>query len=608
VAGVLRSPVQVSAQGDKFRGVNVQLFPYGTGLVLAYFPQTQQTTVLSADLAQALRRCQTFRGLEEHAAALREAPPLASDIAKATAMIHKLMSGGALVKAESLWMEAREAAPATISTVGVLTCNRIDGLRAAVSSYEGNFRKYERSPELIVLDDARAPEERLRCRESLRKLSVDLGRPITYVGADQKQRLARALAERTGVDLPTLHFALFDSEGSESIGANRNALALLSAGGLLFSADDDTVCRLFASPDQKPGLVVGAEHDPTEFWFFPSREAALGSSEPQEHDLLGAHERLLGRTLGDLAAWYEGRAQLELGMTCDHVFDAWAAGAARVRTTFAGVVGDSGMYSGRLLRHLTGASRARATLSEAAYEMATTSREVLRVVRSYAVTHGPPYMATTAGFDQRELTPPFFPMGRNEDGIFGMTLRQCAPSAFFGHVPLAIEHAAAPNRRYFDFISAATEPRFCQLLVGLMMAAHPVGNTDEERMRGLGKFLQQVAQLTPSAFVDTVCPIMLTSFGVLIEGIERELAIHARSPIYWARDLTAQRDALSRRLTSGQNYWLPSDFGIGRSPEDAQALTQSLILRFGQLLEAWPVLFAEARALRESSTRFGEPA
>src|SRR5205085_2550473 len=142
-----------------------------------------------------------------------------------------------------------------------------------------------------------------------------------YAGAAQKQRLAAALAKHAGVNEEIVRFALFDSEGYESIGANRNALLLLSAGRLVFSADDDTECRLFTSADTR-SLRIADEQDPTQFEFLPSREAAIARARGEQPDLLAHYERLLGHKLGVLAAQADGRGQLELGALCEHVFDA----------------------------------------------------------------------------------------------------------------------------------------------------------------------------------------------------------------------------------------------------------------------------------------------
>jgi hypothetical protein len=556
--------------------------------------------VITNDAAKTLRRLHTFRTLDEHAAELMGAQRADPDAINA--VIGELVSGGLLVKADSLWNNGPPEPKPSISSVGFLTCRRVDAVCAAVTSYCANFQRHSRKPDLVVLDDTRDAVEARRCRERIEQLSKELTRPIRYVGTDQKQRLARSLSERTGIDEALVRFALLGVDKPlgapefETIGANRNAFLLVSAGRPAFCADDDTLCTLFASPEMSPGLAIIGEQDPSEFWFFPSREAAIAGASPRDCDLMAAHEEVLGQKLGDLAFSSEAKGELSLGEICDHLFDAWSAGTARVRASFAGVVGDSGMQTNALFRYLGGSSRQRIMTSESAYAMAMSSREVLRVAARRTITHGPPFMMGTVAFDYRDLAPPFFPVGRNEDGIYCATFRCVAPDACFGHVPLAVVHDRSGRGGYFDPWIATARPRFSEILIALMSGGPLSGDVDAVRMRRLGAYLQEIARSSVSSFADCLRTVVLPMLSSRLVHAEQESSQYAHSPTYWAQDLRSTIAAIRRSLAE-ETFWLPRDFSEGRSPEEVLALTQRLVLRFGELLEVWPELFSAATDL-----------
>ncbi len=84
--------------------------------------------------------------------------------------------------------------------------------------------------------------------------------------------------------------------------------------------------------------------------------------------------------------------------------------------------------------------------TQEAYRTASTSRELVRHVASYTPGHPEPCVTMCAGMDNRDLLPPFFPICRNEDGIFGYMLGRCVDETYAGHLPWAIEHSPVGQR------------------------------------------------------------------------------------------------------------------------------------------------------------------
>jgi len=64
---------------------------------------------------------------------------------------------------------------------------------------------------------------------------------------------------------------------------------------------------------------------------------------------------------------------------------------------------------------------------------------------------------------------------------------------------------------------------------------------------------------------------------------------------------------LLSKATSTEDYLVPRDLRHGRDAEEARRLSQELVARFGELLEAWPAIAAAARRLRANGCRLTDP-
>jgi hypothetical protein len=259
--------------------------------------ETGRTFLLQTSLVELITGCLPFLTAEDHAraAAARLGAP-ADGIPKLAALIGELAAEGLLVDLDEARSCARPSELAPLARLGVVTSGRPDSVARAVASYLGHARRFGRSLEVLVCDDTRDPAVLGETRRRLHELSAG----VQHFGPDEKRAFANDLARESGVDPTIVEFALFDPMACGTpIGANRNALMLLTAGERLLSADDDTVCRAIRAPDGQDRIGF-LEGDPQEHWFFPDAAAALALGEAEEVDVFSEHERLLGRAIVDL--------------------------------------------------------------------------------------------------------------------------------------------------------------------------------------------------------------------------------------------------------------------------------------------------------------------
>jgi hypothetical protein len=471
-----------------------------------------------------------------------------------------------------------------------VTRNRVKSLVACLESYLENCRRHGRAVEFVVTDDSPAVEAQDHTRAALQSLENHASAQIRYAGWREKSRFAEALARESAIPLEIIRFALFgDDRCALCTGANRNSLMLDTVDTLVLSVDDDTQCRIAAPPEADDTLAFFSGYDPTEFWFFADHAGAVDSVAYVDIDVLRCHEALLGNAVAG-------------------VDDAAASG--RVAITLHGLVGDSGMTSPRYYLSLAGASRERLIASQDAYQSAFRSREILRTVRRPTFTAGPFCMTTFLGVDNRLLLPPFFPVQRNADGIFGLVLQKCVDGSHVAFLPSVLLHRPVAPRSFAadEIWTDAGSVRMADVVIACVLA-HERGSaplTDATRMVRLGQFLQWLGSLELSDFEACIRSLQQYRTMAFITVLESHLQTYRASPRFWADDVTRMIELLSK-ATSEEEYIVPRDLRHGRDAEEARRLSQELVADFGELLEAWPTIVAAARRLRANGCRLTDP-
>jgi hypothetical protein len=465
-----------------------------------------------------------------------------------------------------------------------VTRDRLPSLVACLESYLENCQRHGRSPEFVVADDSLSAEAANRTTAALRKLADRFHARVRYAGRQEKIRFAAALAAESGVSREIICFALLgDERCALSTGANRNSLLLDAAGALMFAVDDDTLCRIAAAPERESALSFFSGYDPTEFWLFPDRARATQSLSFVDADVLGYHEEMLGRAVDGTSG--------------------------RVAMTLNGLAGDSGMTSPRYYLSLTGASRDRLVASEHAYRSALESREVLRTVRQPTITAGPFCMTTFLGLDNRDLLPPFFPVQRNSDGIFGLTLSKCVDASHVAFLPWILLHAPEPPRAFAPdelWADVATVRMADIVIASILDHQNLTGDaTVAKRLADLGEHLRWLGSLTYSEFEARLGTQQQFRNFAFLTALHGQLHTYGASPTYWADDVSRMIELISR-ASSAEDYLVPRDLRQSRDAGAARLLTQELVAKFGEVLGAWPAMVGAAKRLRVNGCRLAE--
>ncbi|HLH40590.1 MAG TPA: hypothetical protein VKX39_15675 [Bryobacteraceae bacterium] len=424
------------------------------------------------------------------------------------------------------------------------------------------------------------------------------GARISYAGFEEKESFIRRLINTCDVPPDIARFGLLGIAGvPRRVGANRNTILLETTGKLFFSADDDTSASTAPSPSAAPGLKFTSSHDPAEIWFHPNRDMALASTAETSIDILRANEDLLGKSLAECCA---ETVPINTDELPPRMLRHIRSGNGRIALTLPGIAGDSGMGSPRWLG-VKGATRERLLASHEMYETAFSSRNIVRATGSCTVSSGSFFMSYAAGFDNRELLPPFIPIQRNSDGVFGLTLRKCVENGYIAHLPWSVQHCPSEGRSWSkqELWDSFSTCRVADILILCINSYDfwPGMSDATNRLRMLGNYLEDLAGLSKNEFEEFLRIRMCQQLSRMVSEIEEQLRANQSKPEYWLADVEKYIECL-RFAAVKSDIFAPADLKPLYGPEKAREFMHELVGQVGRLFRLWPHLIAAARELQ----------
>jgi hypothetical protein len=498
--------------------------------------------------------------------------------------------------------ELRRISCLSIPTHGCISC-----LSRAFTSVVAHARAFGHQCDVLIADDSFSACHSWACKAMLRHGAAKGSLSVFYAGQDEKRNYANLLTDDGDIPPQVVQFAIFGLPGfGTTIGANRNTLLLHSVGSMCLSVDDDVICKVFAPPQiSASGLKLACRTDLGELWFFPDFESAVSSVDVQDTDIIAAHETMLGRRLIDILEEKPSASVADTEDMCGAMRKGLYSTKGRVVVTLNGCVGDSGFFSEKtVLTYRNASTRDRMIASDRAYTVALNSRYVIRQVPSRTICHPEPLMATIIGMDNRELLPPFFPLYRNEDGLFARTLALSVDQGYCGHIPLSLLHAPHSIRTYTPADFSAV--RVSDIVLACLSSAH-CHNTQRkstaERLDCVGRHLADLGSLRVADFTHLYKQLVRARALQQIGRLENLLA-EGRAPdaCHWRMDIDHHLSALTDMIRQ-PTFGAPIDLALKGSPEASLMALRQLVLQFGNLLRWWPAIIEKANSLVDNRDR-----
>jgi hypothetical protein len=203
-------------------------------------------------------------------------------------------------------------------------------------------------------------------------------------------------------------------------------------------------------------------------------------------------------------------------------------------------------------------------------------------------------MATVCGLDNREMLPPYFPVGRNEDGIFGAIVHRCCPHAYFAHLPLSLLHFPPKQQVYSrSWVKTLAIPRLCDAILCSVASFDRFPYEQETRIQiaQLGFHLRALARMPLDDLNRLVGALWRRVVAARLVELDRRMVERRTAPEFWRTVAENCARALQGYLRAGD-----AARDIGKSTPSGVSLGKLLDL-YGRLLISWECLLKAARTL-----------
>lgn len=464
-------------------------------------------------------------------------------------------------------------------TVGTRQC-----LSGSVESVAQNAHSHGHRVQVLIGSESESATTQASIRDMLSSAARRWGATGTVSYPAQTRLFATSLA--ADVDPKLIAWALTTDHSAPLApgpGAQRNIILLETADSPVIMTDDDAFAQtalLSTSPANRFRPVFSSRYLPADVLFVSSRAEALAAVVSADVDLVSRHMDVFGPT--------HGRWSDLPGLPADRP----------VLVSTAGAYGDSAMGNSRSLLTLDDAVR---DLAFANYAAIRTSREIVRIPERLAVGTGTQLMTVHVGLDNRELLCPFFPLGRNEDGLFSVTTRIVYPEEVRAFQPYGLLHDPEDERTAGDGDLHEFMPPPADLVMQLVVACAPRPDIrgPADRMRALGAGLVEISSFPVSDFASILQDAWARSAMSYADRLGALLQKFDRQPEIWAADVDSLIATIHDLLHDPRRLFGAT--GCGLSVEDLRYHTS----RFGSLLSVWPHLWEfmkgrEPRAVRLS--------
>lgn len=563
--------------------------------LLARNPRTGGELVMPGEHFNTLVNCcSVFRSLDEHVAELMEgsdgAPQRAAAIRQ---VLQSFRDAGLTLAAADICRELAPVAGATPiaerPVVAIITCDRPQALERLLASMLENcdLGAVERC---FVIDDSRSAEHGERNRAATQAATERSAAPIHYFGADAAAKLLKSLVAQLPQQEEAIRFLLDRRRWRdyESFGVARNFSHLLTVGRPLVVFDDDTLCEAFQAPFHAEGVTFSAgQREVTIYTTYEEWRQGLSRA---GHDPVAGHLQCLGLALPEALGVLGLRTlQQEALRPAPLDLARRLRRGSRVLITEAGALGDPGTGSNTWLAMVPQASRERLARTDGHLKLALEQR-CCWLGRERPTFRPQGKISQVAGFDNRSFLPPYFPVTRGEDDLFGQMTRYVYPDSVALDYPWAVPHLPLRARSWTahdnSFAISANFPGF--LVNGLVGTGDACLAVDtQDRVRFLGRLFEDFGAAPDLTLLDRLADDRHRCRASHIRKLQKQIEESAGLPAEWLGYLQeAMRQAQSSQLRDLRVENLKGAVG-GLQGQELLDFWKGAWREFGRAMPAW---------------------
>jgi hypothetical protein len=217
-------------------------------------------------------------------------------------------------------------------------------------------------------------------------------------------------------------------------------------------------------------------------------------------------------------------------------------------------------------------------------------------------------MTTFLGMDNTEILPPFFPVFRMEDAIFGEMIKRCRQDSCFATIPWDLVHTPKEERSY-PTDQLYLEDHFWPVdavVTALQSFQYPIDQKSlTETLSSLGEHLMNFGSLPFGQYRELVGRYRQFTQAQNIKTYADLLDRYPKSPAYWVKDVKKMIE-LTKKTALQPLALAPGQMIETLGLEEAEKLLQKLLFRFGELVKWWPDIVKTAKDLRRKEIRLAQ--
>ena len=593
------SPTSFKPIPDRIAFDLCKAYPVPGGNLLLHNTRNGKRAMVMPEVHATLVSCNQFQTLDQHVANIVERNPgMLDQQADIRNVLQTMLDSGIMVSAKNL-CDTLTRKPETPDegevihspVVAIITWERPEALERLLASIVSNCST-NKLHHLYVIDDSRKAENISQNRTLVERFASRIEAPLQYFGQDEQQSLLDDLAKRLPKHENAIRFLADQSKWRNhwTSGLARNLALLLSCGRRLVMMDDDSLCDVFDPAQPKPDITFSDE--PREADFFANEQDWATRHQPMNPDPVDRHMQCLGLTFSE-ALDVLGQNHLNpVGFTnATTLLTSELHADSPVLMTECGSLGCPGTGSNTWLPDMAPASLKRMLISERKTNNALNSRFVW-VGRNQPHFAPRPNMSANTGFDNRQLLPPYLPITRGEDRLFGYLLDFMFPNAVTLDYPWAVPHLPIPLREWrnkdCDFTPGHSFPRFFFEKVMDQKSAC-LAQSPSERLSALSAWFNELASASDDTLVTMYRHARLHTISTQLQHLSSLLAENDSAPADWQDYLKNGIGQLNKAMdqTSLQDFPVR---GLPRAMEGTELIDfwREIWSGFAAALNAWP--------------------
>jgi hypothetical protein len=574
-------------------------YPVPGGKLLLHNTRNGKRAMVMPEVFASLLSCSQFQTLDQHVANIIDKNPgMQGQQTDIRNVLQGMLDAGMMVSAKRVSdvFKRKVETPggdnqAGAPVVAIITWERPEALERLLKSIVANCDtgKLHR---LYVIDDSRETENIGQNRALVEKFTAETEIPLQYFGQDEQQSLLDALAKRLPEHEDAIRFLADQSRWRDywTSGLARNLALLLSCGHRLVMMDDDSLCDVYNPGQPKPNISFS--DDPREAEFFADEQGWAARHQPINPDPINRHMQCLGLTFSEaLDVLGQNHLKPASFTNANALLTSELHPDSPVLISECGSLGCPGTGGNTWLPHMAPASLKRMLASEQETTNALNSRLV------WSGRNNPhfaprPNMSQITGFDNRQMLPPYLPIERGEDRLFGNMLDFVFPSAVTLDYPWAVPHLPMPQRTWEekdrDFAPGNSFPMFFVEQV-IEQKSACLASSPAERLKALSAWFSDLAGATGDALEAMYRDTRLHDTSEQLQLLDSLLAADETAPADWQDYLKNGIGQLNTALDQASREDFPlKGFAGAMEGDELVVFWQETWAGFATALKAWP--------------------